>query len=355
MLEIVRDYARERLAASGREGEMRARHAEVFLAFAERWEPPVYGAAQRVALDKLEVDHDNLQSAIAFLLDADPDRALRIAAAIRQLWQIRGPLEEGRRLLEAALERSSERGLPFVKALNGAGILAAELGDQAAARRHFEASSAAAHEAGQPVREANALANIANLDAWERDYASAREILLRVEQIWDGLGDRRRLAIARSNRGVVAMAVGDLDESRRLLREGIELGREVGDPQQMATALRDLGRAEEIGGDVAAARAAFDESLRLMRELGLHHGVAECLEGIAALVTTDDAERAALLYGAADALRTSLGARRLPDQQDWYDRKRAAARDRLGPARFDDAFSRGRLLAIDEALALAAP
>ena len=64
-------------------------------------------------------------------------------------------------------------------------------------------------------------------------------------------------------------------------------------------------------------------------------------------------ERAALLYGAADALRSSLGARRLPDQQDWYDRKVEAARERLGVSAFELAFARGGLLPLDDALALA--
>lgn len=122
----------------------------------------------------------------------------------------------------------------------------------------------------------------------------------------------------------------------------------------MATALRDLGRTEETSGDLAAARGAFDESLRLMQQLGQHHGVPDCLEGIAAVVTEESAERAALLYGAADALRTSLGARRLPDQQDWYERKLDATRHRLGAEAFEAAFARGRLLPLDEALAIAA-
>jgi tetratricopeptide (TPR) repeat protein len=233
------------------------------------------------------------------------------------------------------------------------GILAAELGDQVAARKYFETGAVAARESIYPEREAAALANLANVDAWEGDFASARAILQRVEQIWSDLGDRRRLAIARSNLGVVAMAVGDLDESRRLLAESVVLGREVGDSQHVASALRDLGRLEEISGDIDAARAAFTESLQLMREIGQHHGVAECLEGIAAVRSAEESEQAALLYGAADALRTSLGARRLPDQQEWYDRKVASARQRLGADAFDAALERGRQLSPDDAVELA--
>lgn len=59
-----------------------------------------------------------------------------------------------------------------------------------------------------------------------------------------------------------------------------------------------------------------------------------------------------MLFGAADSLRTSLGARRLPDQQEWYERKVAATRERLG-ADFEAVFARGRLLPLDDALALA--
>jgi predicted ATPase/DNA-binding SARP family transcriptional activator len=353
LLQTVRDYALERLAASGAETETRLRHAQAYLEYAERWEPPAAGAAQLEALDRLALEQHNLRAAILFLLDADPERALRLAVAIRRLWQIRGPLEDGRELLESALARAGASSSASMRARNAAGILAAELGDLPAARAHFDVSVETARALGDLEGEANALSNIGNLDIWNGDLDAARAALLRIRHIWERIGDQRRLSVVQDNLGVLALALGDLDEARALLRESVRLAREAGDLHQTALVLRDLGRAEEMSGDVAAAHAALEEGLRLMRDLRQPRGMADCLEGLAAVLPAEDAERAALLLGAADALRSSLHARRLPDQQEWYEGKSALVRDRLGAERFAEAFANGRDLPADAALALA--
>jgi tetratricopeptide (TPR) repeat protein len=339
--------------ASGAEPETRLRHAQAYLEYAERWEPPAAGPEQLEALDRLALEQHNLRAAILFLLDADPERALRLAVAIRRLWQIRGPLEDGRELLESALPRAGSPSSASMRARNAAGILAGELGDFAAARVHFDVSVETARALGDLEGEANALSNIGNLDIWNGDLDAARAALLRIRHIWERIGDQRRLSVVQDNLGVVALALGDLDEARALLRESVRLAREAGDLHQAALVLRDLGRAEELSGDVAAAHAALEEGLRLMRDLRQPRGMADCLEGLAAVLPPEDAERAALLLGAADALRSSLHARRLPDQQEWYEGKSALVRDRLGAEGFAEAFARGRELPADAALALA--
>ena len=70
MLETVREYAMEDLAASGEEDAVRRAHAELFLALAERAEPELTGPAQAVWLDRLEIEHDNLRAALAWSLEA---------------------------------------------------------------------------------------------------------------------------------------------------------------------------------------------------------------------------------------------------------------------------------------------
>jgi predicted ATPase len=64
MLETVREYGLERLAESGEEGQVRARHARYFLAVAEHASAHLFGPAQASWLASLERDHDNLRAVL---------------------------------------------------------------------------------------------------------------------------------------------------------------------------------------------------------------------------------------------------------------------------------------------------
>jgi hypothetical protein len=96
------------------------------------------------------------------------------------------------------------------------------------------------------------------------------------------------------------------------------------------------------------------ESLELARELGETHGIAVCLETFAGLsATAGEAARAATLFGASDAVRTSIGAQRQPDNQILYDRWLARTLARLDTETYSRHYEDGRVLALDDACRLA--
>ena len=68
-LEIVHEYAREKLEESGEAEEARRRHAEYFLGLAEETETEMRGPEQATWLDRLEAEHDNLRGALAWALE----------------------------------------------------------------------------------------------------------------------------------------------------------------------------------------------------------------------------------------------------------------------------------------------
>src|SRR5204862_311189 len=84
MLETIREYALERLAASGATEALRRRHVEYFLALAETAEPRFHGPDQRAWLDRIEVEHDNLRAVLAwsFSSQSHADLGLRLGAAL---------------------------------------------------------------------------------------------------------------------------------------------------------------------------------------------------------------------------------------------------------------------------------
>lgn len=102
LLEPVRQYAGEKLEASGDAEVVRSRHAKFFLALAEEAEQELRGPRQVEWLDRLETEHDNLRASLSWSLGRVLDHGPRIACALSLFWYTRGYLSEGRTYLEAA-------------------------------------------------------------------------------------------------------------------------------------------------------------------------------------------------------------------------------------------------------------
>ncbi|MGH2604646.1 MAG: ATP-binding protein, partial [Dehalococcoidia bacterium] len=105
MLETIREFGLEQLAARGETAEFSRRHAAWYLALAERVEPDLYGGRrQRSGCELLESELDNLRAALSWLIDSGAaEDALRLATALLRFWYTRGYLSEGRDWLERVL------------------------------------------------------------------------------------------------------------------------------------------------------------------------------------------------------------------------------------------------------------
>jgi predicted ATPase len=356
MLETVREYALERLAASGEAEEIRRRHLEHFLALAEAAEPELFAPDQVAWFARLESEHDNLRAAIAFALDCgDPSSALRLAVAIRRFWSIHGHLAEGRRALEAALAASPDdpSGLR-ARAFNGAGILAGEQGDFEASRASLEAALEIARAADVPETISAALTNLGNLAFYRGDLDTARELYAESIDHFVSLEDVRGQALAKENIGLLELTAGDVPKAVTWLTEARELAREAGVDHEIAAASRSLAAALIELGETDRARTLLGESLTLSREIGEPHAVAVCLDTFAGLAATvGEVDRAAMLFGASDAVRESIGALRQPDDQILYNGWLARTLARLDTETYAARYEAGHALALDEACSFA--
>jgi hypothetical protein len=154
MLETLREYALEQLEASGEAGEVRRRHAAIFLTLAERGWTELRGPRQAEWAVRLDHDHDNVRAALGWALAAGSGQAafaLRLAAAHAVYWALRGHLAEGRRWLAAALEADAGVGAPpalRARVTFWAGWLAWLQGDLGAGRALLAAGEAALRESG---------------------------------------------------------------------------------------------------------------------------------------------------------------------------------------------------------------
>jgi non-specific serine/threonine protein kinase len=269
MLETIREYALERLEASGEADAVRREHARYFVALAERAWPHMHRAAQLAWTERFEREHDNLRAVLrwaAAAAGAEPGAApdgvttadtsaeaeaaleraeavelgLRLGGALWHFWYYRGYLSEGRAWLAALLggPGAPRGGAPRARALCGAGALAFHQGDTAAA--------------GPLLGESVAL--------------------------WRALGDRSNdLATAVATLGRAALAGGREAEARACYEESLGLRRALGDRSAVAHSLHLLGGADRHRGDVASARARWEEALALWRAEGNHRGVAWAL------------------------------------------------------------------------------
>ena len=363
LLETMRQYAQERLAASGEMADIHARHLRWCIAQAEQGVPALSGPGQRAWLDHLAVEHDNLRAALSWSLlletrqHAGVGAALRLAGLLWPFWWRHGHLHEGRRWLEDVLAitgnvRSADR----AHALDGAGVLAADQGDYVRAAALHEESLALWRDLGDSQGIAAALNNGGSVLQQQGDYARASALHEESLALWRDLGDRQGIAKALNQLGCLAWDDGgDYDRATALLTESLALRRDPDDTRGIAIALNNLGLVAFQRGDYDRAAALLIESLALRRDLGDTRGIAECLEGLAAIaIAQGQAERAAHLFGAASAAQEAVGLPRLPATiRATLDQAAGAARMVLGEAAFAAAWAWGRALGLEEAISYA--
>jgi len=293
---------------------------------------------------------------LAFTLGSgDGLTALRLAGALRRLWQLHADLREGRAALEAALAAAPEAPLVSrAKALNGLGVLAAEEGDIDAAEQAFEASLEVARELDDDERRMAVLTNLGNIALFRQDFDRARDLYEEGAELASELGSTFNAATAMHDLGLIELVLGDVGAAIERCEEALALARMGGTPQLVAACLRSLAAAIVIRGELDRAQSLVEESLSIVRRLNEPRAVAECLETAAGIAAAGgEGARAASLFGAAEGVLASIGATRTPERQPWIDVYQEAARLKLEPGRFDEEQERGRELPLDEAIELA--
>jgi predicted ATPase/class 3 adenylate cyclase len=377
MLETIREYALERLEASGEAGGLRVRHADYYLLLAEEAEPELRGSQQAQWLRRLETEHDNLRAALSWTLGQEPDAtepALRLAGALWWFWFWRGHFSEGRRWLEEALEKDERLHAPArAKALAAVAWLALYQGDLERMVAASEEGLGLDVEKGIEGSTALFLRIIRGVAAREQgDTGQATILLEEALALGREAGDRWSLALALLNLGGVASNRGDYERAMEQLEECLALSRGLGDAGLLSAALISLGyefllqgdheRATALNAEAAAllrgddeqARDLLKESLALSGELGDGLNAAESLDGLACTAAArGEAGRAARLFGAAEALREAMGIPLPSAARALREPYTRAARSRLDEVEWTRRWEEGRAMSQEEAVALA--
>jgi len=296
----------------------------------------------------------SLYEALVICRAADDQRAMAMVLhGLGNVAALQGDLSEARSLYEETLAAARRLGDESAAAasLTNIGAVAQNQGDMDGARRCFGQSLALVRKLGDRNQAALVIGNLGYLALQEGHHAEARSLLEESLAERRELGDAQGVVSVLCNLGYLAFAEGDYPTSRRLLDESLALGRDVGDRYLTMLSLLRLARVARAQENYSTAATLDREAMTLVSGLGAKRAVAEWLEGMASTAVSSGAfERATRLLGAADALRSAIGAP-IPARDVASNREQLAlARAKVGDASFQDAWAAGRAMALEEAM-----
>jgi hypothetical protein len=389
LLDTVREYGLERLAASGEEAAIKRAHAAYSLVLAEECAAQ---AAEPASL--LEVEHNNCRAALDWLTNTgNAEWGLRLGAALFQFWEAREHLTEGRDRLEKILklEGAAARTNSRARVLFAAGVLATAQADHRAAYTLFEESLQIARELNDTrgvgialnalavnarddgelstakslfeeslsvwrdlndrAMVARALSNVASVVKSQRNYVLAQSLHEEARLIFAELGDSTCMAWSLNYQGDVAQEQGENPVARELYEQSLRIFRKLGDKWGVAGCLVDLGNLARDQGDEKQSRVHYAESMKLFQELGQKRGMARLLDCLAcSAALQSQPERALRLAGSAAAMRRVLGAPLPMAEQTRLEKALDLARQSISPAKAAAAWMDGWTMATDKAL-----
>ena len=402
MLEIIRQYAREKLAESKEAGETQARHAAFFLALAEEAEPELAGVQQDLWVERLEREHDNLRTALSWVLEREEgELGLRFGGALWRFWHARGYINEGLGWLESVLACSGPRVTPpRVKVLEGMGWKFQAIGDYERARSTYEEMLGLSRKLGDKGNVATALNSLGTVAAQQGDNERARtllrenlEVIEDLEEEGDPATPIKKFYVFNLLGYLTIYEDGDHAQGITLWEESLELAREAGDDYRVGMTLANLAHPALMHGAYELARGYCEEALTLTHELGsagvaimplvlVNLGLAtlglgehersmesleealmrsqevgrkpqaiEAMEGMASLAgAMGEASQAARLWGAAEAARQVTGISPFtPDEWALHEPHLSSARSQLGDEAWQEALAEGRAMSLEEA------
>jgi len=405
--ELLRQFGAEKLAEADETEQIRDRHLTFFLKLAEEAESQLLGSDQVTWLNRLELEHDNLRAAVIWSQTTEDkgELSLRLTGSLALFWNHLSYFSEGREYLSIALSSTdaSQRTTARAKALYEGGRLAYEQGDLLATQAMLEESQSIYRELGPAGRlgvahtlrmmgvTATAMGDYTaastlykealglmrafkdrqgaakilwQLGWWAMstgDYEQASQYFAEALPLWRQIGDKGELSYVLSGMGELAVRRDEYRYATELLEESLALRREVGSKWGVAASLGTLAWGTLRQGDLKQAVTLLAESLTLRRELEDVGGIAWCLEKLAeiALITgqresslrrDEDFQRAARLFGAAAALRESIGSVIDLVDQPEYERQIGIVQAHLDEATVTAAWAEGQAMTLEQAV-----
>jgi len=397
LLDTIKEYAADRLAASGEGPAIRLRHCDYLLALIEdtvdrafvRGDPPW---PERVAMyRRISAERPNYDAALAACLDrGDAETGLRLCSALRSQWIAEGDVSEGsnwfdrflgletevpprvraRALMlraEMAFEQQdyatagtcAQAGLDDCRRSGGAGVtgglrmlalVSLRAGRPKEALAGLDAAIEAARADGNYWEEGIALSTKATIIVRQGDLQEAQRTF---EDALDVLADNNGWGVAQARYGLggLARARGDHAAAADHYASALALYREIGARPDIARCLAGLAWVALAQHDLDRAAGHLAESLRLSLATGQRLAIARGIQAAAVLAAQrGETVRTATLEGAALALLDSLGHAPSASARVRSGQLLDAARRELGEPAVADLLAEGGAMSIDQAV-----
>jgi predicted ATPase len=353
MLETVREFVSEQLAARADAGQIGQRHAGYYRALAEQADRPLRSAGRGEWLERLDADAGNLAAAVRWYLAQEPGPLPHLFRILWLFWSLRDHEREARSWIKQLLPTVGTLDRqPQVELMWVAAVTAVDTGDDTAALAARQYLAPLLDEIHDPfLHAASRLAMAWTLPIPGDFDGTLREAALALEE-FRGQDEPIFSAMAGFTAGSVEIALGRYDDATRHLSEARDLADRAGD-WLAAGARAQLGILAVLQGRLDEAPALLAGALKVSLAARSTQFVAMCLVGYAWLAFADgDLDRAARVEGSAEGLRQRVGLPAWPHLRKKEAELVAQIRQRLGASQFDQAFSAGSRLSLQQAVAI---
>ena len=405
MLETIRQYARDKLIEAGEAAALRDRHLDYFLQYLEDAEIGLRSDEAFVWFDRLEADYDNIRAAAEWGQEQRPVDTLLLVGNIIFYWTFRAADDRLQALhwlndLVATVRRLPSNGSMPKHVMSAvargqitAGLLLMGLGDTPAATAAFTDAIALERELGDKFWLGFALGNRASQAITMGDVAGARAAAEESLALMRDLDDKRWLLLSmpilagieyrlgnqtKANQlrqeidqvmdkvdhplfmpsflglGLQARNEGRFAEAQAYFRKGLEIAQRLVSKIFILVMESELAHVARESGDLHGAKEAYCKLIWKWKDFGLNAAVAHQLESFAFIARQEgEAERAARLLGAAEALREITHIPMRSDEQVEYGKEIASLRNKIDATAFTSAWAEGRAMDVEHAIGYA--
>jgi non-specific serine/threonine protein kinase len=326
LLDSVRLFALEQLAAAGREQPLRRAHLAHFIELTERVNAEFLGDRHRIWHDRVKREWANLQAAFDFAM-TQPDLADDALALVGNLcWYFRGGTTDyiqSARWLERALQAGHAPSLHRARALVAAGVVLHHAGDHEHAGPYLREGIALASANGDAFTAGAGQAILAFELAICGQLAEAEACVEAVLKIAGARNDAWLRSNALLGRGIAQAMTDRHREAEASMSEALDCLSTHGDLFQRAYTLINRALQRFYLGDLRGAARDWVADLDNFIPLEQWRGGAGCVEGAAYLAVERGAfEKAARFLAIAARVRELTGAPLVPQ---WRKAQQIAA------------------------------